>query len=147
MKANSYDEFVKIFFDNPPKFLEKVVEDENRFYLLSKNVSDVKEKISRSVISSGLFLGEIVKREFYPSLALVDLMSKESDKKIVLDKKAAWLFLCGRDVFDKSIIVKKATDGIVFVQNQHDENLGIGVFKGKIVMNLLDKGDFLRREK
>lgn len=144
-KTKSFEEFISLFFEKCP--IEDIVQEDNRYYIVPKDVLQLRQKISRSVISMGLFLGEKKLSEFYPSLALIELLSKHSKKKIFLDRKAEWLFLCGRDVFAKSIAKQNVDSGHVFVQNLDDENLGIGRFKNKEVINLLDKGDYLRREK
>ena len=95
----------------------------------------------------GIFLGEQKGKHFSPSLALLELL--ESDKQIIIDDKAAWLFVCGKDIFKKSVIKGNNKKNIVLVYNKHKENLGYGkvVNKGDIfVKNILDRGNFLRRE-
>jgi len=103
--------------------------------------------------SIGVFLGEESK-EFKPSLALLELIAKKSDRKIFIDDKAEWLFLCGRDLFGKSIKKANVSEGLLLVQNLRDENLGLGKvvnnlkIKDKVVVkNVIDRGDFLRRER
>lgn len=74
----------------------------------------------------------------------------------MLHEKAAWLFICGRDVFKEGIqgILESAQglkDGdLVLLQNSFGECLGLGSFQtGKkvAVSRILDRGDFLRRER
>ena len=62
--------------------------------------------------------------------------------------------MCGRDIFDESIvseIPKELIGKHVLVQNENDENLGLGIVKvggSRItIKNVIDRGDFLRREK
>lgn len=134
----------------------------NEYYHCPEPVAKLKNSIKVRPYSAGIFLGIRTKGgkiEFKPSVALLDILSKNSDKKIFVDKKGEWLFLCGRDLFGKSI--KKANfneeDELVLVQNENDENLGYGLIvtdvkhsrnKDKVVVeNLLDRGSFLRREK
>ena len=71
----------------------------------------------------------------------------------MVDDKAEWLFLCGRDVFAKSVVKANVKSGRVIVCNKGKEVLGYGNIVGELgrkdkvfVKNLLDKGDFLRRE-
>jgi ribosome biogenesis protein Nip4 len=69
-----------------------------------------------------------------------------------VNKKAEWLFLCGRNILGASIASNpnRLHSGFVLVQNEQDENLGFGFFKqeGKdlILRNILDKGNYLRME-
>jgi ribosome biogenesis protein Nip4 len=92
------------------------------------------------------------KMGFSPSPALLDLVSKFPDaqsKKVFINKKAEWLFLCGRNVLSDSIAKNpnRLSEGIVLVQNENDENLGYGVFKREdtlIIKHVLDKGRYLR---
>ena len=77
--------------------------------------------------------------------------------KVVLNKKASWLFICGRDVFQQGIIKaigSQRKGDCTLVLNEFGECLGFGVLtaslkeqSGKIaIRNVLDVGDFLRRE-
>jgi hypothetical protein len=75
----------------------------------------------------GIFLGE-EKKYFEPSPALIELIAgKVTEHKAIVDEKAAWLFLCGRDIFDKGVKEKgTATNkGYLLVQNEEGENLGL----------------------
>ena len=120
-----------------------------RYFLAEKTLEKTSEKINSEIFSIGIFLGE-KKKEFRPTPALIDIIAKHSHKKIFITKKAEWLFLCDRDVFSDNIIKeneKKA--GKVLVQNEKNENLGYGELiygKRKYIKNLLDKGNYLRRE-
>lgn len=121
------------------------------FYQAEERLWDIKNGVTRDIYSLGLFLGE-EKMGFSPSPALVDLISKFPDvqsKKIFINKKAEWLFLCGRNVLSDSIArnPNKLFEGLVMVQNENDENLGYGVFKKEdtlIIKHILDKGRYLR---
>lgn len=108
----------------------------------------------------GLFLGSYDEEGvFEPSCALLDWIAKSSKLKIFVDSKAEWLFLCERDIFGQGIVKSNIDDNkfrnkMVLVQNEHDENLGIGrvidSFSKKqtaVVKNILDKGIFLRKER
>ena len=99
---------------------------------------------------AGIYLGKEKKGGFEPSLALLEILSQHSQKKVAIDDKSAWLFLCGRDVFQQGVvkIYPGISEGLVLVQNTRDENLGYGKLqRGQIrIKNILDRGDFLRRE-
>jgi ribosome biogenesis protein Nip4 len=71
----------------------------------------------------------------------------------MVDDKAEWLFLCGRDVFGKSVVKANVNSGIALVVNSKKEVLGYGKITGELknkervfVKNILDRGDYLRRE-
>ncbi|MBI2135775.1 hypothetical protein HYU06_01765 [Candidatus Woesearchaeota archaeon] len=93
-------------------------------------------------------------RKFIPSPAFPDLLAEKSQKKVTVNAKAEWLFLCGRDVFESSVMKKNSglsnselkPGNLVLVQNEKDENLGVGRAGEKIIRNLLDKGSYLRDE-
>jgi hypothetical protein len=92
------------------------------------------------------------KMGFSPSPALIDLISKFPDaqsKKIFVNRKAEWMFLCGRNVLSDSVAKNPngLSEGLVLVQNVQDENLGYGQFKKEdtlIIKHILDKGRYLR---
>jgi ribosome biogenesis protein Nip4 len=104
------------------------------------------EKYDGIVVSKGLTLG-VQKKNFKPSLYLLEKLSKISDNKLFINDKAEWLFLCGRDVFLDNIVEDNSSNKLFLVQNCRDENLGLGMKKGKLILNIIDRGDFLRREK
>ena len=121
------------------------------FYYINDDLRNLRTEIQRDVYSLGIFLGE-EKERFYPSPALVELISKIPDaekRKVYINKKAEWLFLCGRNVLPESISKNPnhLQEGLVLIQNEGDENLGYGEFKKEdklIIRNLLDKGRYLR---
>ncbi|MBW2991927.1 hypothetical protein KY345_01780 [Candidatus Woesearchaeota archaeon] len=128
--------------------LDNVVKIRNRYYLADKELTDLKDKINLEPESIGLFLGFDGRTEFKPSPALIDEIAKVSDRKVFVNNKAEMLFLCGRDIFGKSVMETNVRNGLVLVQNSKDENLGYGkvVNRGKLIRNILDKGSYLRRE-
>ena len=121
------------------------VQLKNKFFLIPSSVK--KSGVFPAPISQGLFLGEIQKEKFYPALPLLSWLSPRTMRKIVVTDKAAWLFLCGRDINKESIIGNIPLSGLVLVQNKKDENLGYGVVTKMGIKNLLDRGDYLRRER
>ena len=149
----------KIYFKSWKDFCTKFEVSEgngNRVITLSNKKiqkyivhSDTKKTISsidRTAEHAGIPLGEENKKGFKPSLWALDMaFETKKHKTMQLDKKSAWLFLCGRDIFASSLD-EKPEKGFIFPVNEKEENLGIGYFDGKMILNLLDKGDFLRRE-
>ena len=145
------EKFVKEFTE---KKIENVVKIKNKYFLLDKDEREIFEKIPLDAESVGIFLGEEKRNEFSPSLALLDILSKISDRKMVIDEKSAWLFLCGRDVMGHSVVSSNVEDGLVLLQDKNDRNLGYGRIIANlkrrndtiVVKNILDRGDYLRRE-
>jgi ribosome biogenesis protein Nip4 len=134
-----------------------IVEKNGRFYLVS---SLLRPYVHPDFFYAGLFLGKAKKGKFFPSFNLLSMLAKENANKVIIDKKAAWLYICGRDVLGKSILRfhgsgKKNTD--VLVLNEFGECLGFGRIVGRLsgeienneiaVRNISDVGDFLRRER
>jgi ribosome biogenesis protein Nip4 len=142
---DALEQFTKQFTDHFD--LRPVQKIRNQYFLVDNSLA---KKIPLQPQSIGLFLGTL-KKDLQPSPALIDLLAKTSTKKAIIDDKAAWLFLCGRDVFPQSILKNAVSEGLVLVQNEKDENLGLGkMFKGKngmMIRNLLDKGEYLRMER
>ncbi len=113
---------------------------------VSPDMRRMVSSISKEPEYAGSLLGRESKGRFKPSLWSIEKASANSNRKVKLDKRTAWLFLCGRDIFMSSLKGDEPEKGYVFPMNEHDENLGIGYFDGKMLHNLADKGDFLRRE-
>ena len=94
---------------------------------------------------------------FFPSFNLLNMLVDVAANKIVVDQKAAWLFICGRDVFRTGIVKvmgSKHKGDATLVLNEFGECLGFGTIMDNLnesdskvaVKNVLDIGDFLRRE-
>ena len=137
--------------------LDLMVEKNGRFYLVNLNL---KPLVRQDFFSAGVYLGKAKEGKFFPSFNLLGMLAKKEANRIIVDKKAAWLFICGRDVLRKSIVRvlgpgKQDTNTLVF--NEFGECLGFGRIVEKlrdnaidneiVVRNVLDIGDFLRRER
>ena len=134
----------------------RVARNRNRYYLLSKKL---KHQAPKSFFYAGAYLGAVKGASFFPSFLLLSMMAEAKANKLVVDKKTAWLFICGRDIFKKGILkgdnLKKGDCTLIL--NEHNECLGFGKttcnLRGETdankvaVKNILDIGDFLRREK
>lgn len=132
-----------------------VVREQNRYFLLTDSL---KRLASRSFFYVGTYLGKTVEGKFLPSLELLRMIAEKKANRVVVDKRTEWLFICGRDVFRRGIVevVGSSEKGnYVLVVNHRDECLGYGramhdLLQGKervVIKNLLDVGDFLRRER
>jgi ribosome biogenesis protein Nip4 len=132
-----------------------VMKQQGRFFLLNETI---KRLASKNFYYAGAYLGEVKDGDFLPSFNLLNMIVKKKVNRINLTKKAEWLFICGRDVFVQGIAKaegsKKKGDYVV-VLNSYGECLGFGKIlddldgkrKGPAVENILDIGDFLRRER
>ncbi|MFW6231110.1 MAG: hypothetical protein ACOC32_03750 [Nanoarchaeota archaeon] len=146
---------MKPIFDSPEEFFKVVgaepvdaLEEKKKHYLIPDQVMRRKEEIGKEAFNAGTFLGEETRHGFRPSVALIEHISEQDVRKLSVDKKTAWLFLCGRDIFKRSLKdEEKIPEGYVFIMNERGENIGLGYAKGNLIENVLDRGDFLRRER
>lgn len=143
------------------KFMEKQIDNvmkiRKEYYHVSPELHELMEKVDKNLnrepFSAGVFLGVEKGKQFQPSIALLDMVGAQTGRLVVVDDKAEWLFLCGRDVFAKSVIDSRVRSGPAIVMNRRKEVLGYGRVVGDLgkrqqvyLKNMLDKGDFLRRE-
>jgi ribosome biogenesis protein Nip4 len=132
-----------------------IVEKTGRYFLLDEALLKIAGK---NFYYAGIYLGKIKSGKFFPSFNLLTLLAKGEANKIVVDKKAAWLFICGRDIFWQGILavrgLRKKGDHTLVV-NEFGECLGFGRIVGRldraaanevVIKNISDVGDFLRRE-
>ena len=144
ISAKNLEEFLSMFV----KQVDFEFEKKGRIYFL-KNPGPSSLSNSSNAFSSSLPLGQ-EKNFFEPSLFLLELLSKRSKNKVFINSEAEWFFLCGRNVFPDNIVKNASKEKIFLVQSEKDENLGLGMLtkdKGrKVIKNLKDRGDFLRRE-
>lgn len=142
---------VKIEFDK-----KNVVEKENRYFLLNDRLKGL---ITDDFFYAGVYLGTVKNGAFLPSVNLLKIITKkEKANKVFVDERSAWLFICGRDIFKRGITKiegSRKKGDYTLVLNRHGECLGFGIIlkdlndveKGVAIKNVLDIGDFLRREK
>lgn len=141
----------KITFDK-----DSIVKKEGRYFLLS---GTLKRLIRKNYYYAGTYLGKLRNGKFFPSFILLSRLAKGGAKSVIVDRKTAWLFICGRDVFGKGILKVRGSlskNDYAIVLNEFNECLGFGrvvsdcnvAGKGDYlaVKNVSDLGDFLRRE-
>jgi ribosome biogenesis protein Nip4 len=134
-------EFIEKFTDKKIGNIEK---ERGKYYLADHDVSLCAKKIKLPASGIGLFLGSEKNSRFMPSLALLQMLSKISDRKTIINRKQEWFFTNSRDLDVKG--KTRFHEGMILVQNQFDENLGLGEFTKKGIKNIIDIGDYLRRE-
>jgi ribosome biogenesis protein Nip4 len=137
--------------------LDLMVEKNGRYYLVNPAL---KPLVKQDFFYAGIYLGKAKEGKFFPSFNLLTMLAKKEANRIILDRKASWLFICGRDILGKSIMRvqgpgKKDTNTLVI--NEFGECLGFGRIVEKlrdvaadnkiVVRTVLDIGDFLRRER
>ena len=148
-------DFVNLFGADIRLDEDFLVKRSNKYFLLNE---ELRTTTTGDFFYAGSFLGEMRHGEFIPGFELLRLIAEERGNKIVVDKKTEWLFICGRDIFRRGvteIIGSGKEDDHVLVLNGHGECLGFGKVVsdldkkkgGVVVRNILDIGDFLRREK
>jgi len=133
-----------------------MVKKEGRYFLLTRLL---RRFILEDFYYAGAYLGKTKAGKFFPSFNLLRKMGENKANSVVVDRKASWLFICGRDIFRKGISAPNGplkVNDYVLVLNECNECLGFGrivcnlnaVGKGTdvAVKNISDVGDFLRRE-
>ena len=132
-----------------------LLETRGRYFLLNKNLKGI---VPRSFFYVGRFLGEVKNGKFFPSFNLLAILAEGEAHKVVVNEKASWLFICGRDIFGEgivSVLGSRRKGALTLVLNEFEECLGLGRiisdFSAKntkvVVENIADVGDFLRRER
>ena len=133
---------------------EFILEKAQRYYLLNPRL---KKLVRSDFFHVGLYLGKVKNGVFFPSFNLVNMLVDVASNKMIVDRKAAWLFICGRDLFQKGIVRVQGSQrrgDFTLVLNEFGECLGFGRIVAALdradgdvaVKNILDVGDFLRRE-
>lgn len=131
---------------------EQVLKLNNKRFLMHPDLGELilqKDKL----VYAGKLMGR--DRKFFQpsSIILSELGQEETTSKVHLGRDTAWLFICGKDVFEENI---QSVDGELQLGSYYlvmfeGECLGYGQFieSGdiKVIKNLFDIGDFLRRER
>jgi ribosome biogenesis protein Nip4 len=135
---------------------EFILNRTGRYFLVNKNLRGYTQK---DFYYAGTYLGKVKNGKFFPSFNLLTMLAKGEANKIVVEKKAAWLFICGRDIFRKAILAVRGSrrkGDHTLVLNEFGDCLGFGKILCSLdeaakktevaVKNISDIGDFLRRE-
>lgn len=131
-----------------------VVKKENRYFLLNSNL---KKFAQSDFYYAGAYLGKVKNGIFFPSFNLLAMLARVEADRIIVEEKTAWLFICGRDVFRMGIVTVHGSlrkGDYALVLNEFGECLGFGKITCRLddekatvaLKNILDVGDFLRRE-
>jgi len=133
-----------------------IIDKKGRRFLLNSVLYKI---ASKDFFHAGIYLGKVKNRKFFPSFSLLNLLAEGKANKVIVGRKTAWLFICGRDIFMKGILKvygsrKKGDHTLVL--NEFGECLGFGKIIRRldaerektsvVIKNIADIGDFLRRE-
>ncbi|MEM3011407.1 MAG: hypothetical protein QXW17_00390 [Candidatus Bathyarchaeia archaeon] len=151
------EDFAKLFGVKLGLNRSLIVKKGNKFFLLNQNLKKLARK-HRDWLFAGIYLGNIENGKFFPSFPFLFMIVDQVQNKVVVDDKAAWLFICGRDVFKEGILEvygSRSKGAYTLILNRYGECLGFGRIErnidkaksGVVVKNILDVGDFLRRER
>lgn len=132
-----------------------ILKNDTRYYLLNETA---KHLASQDIFYAGTYLGKLKNGRFFPAFGLLRIMTEGKANRVIVDEKTEWLFVCGRDVFKRGIVkmIRSPHKGDhVLVLNRYSECLGFGRLlydssqkeSDVAVKNILDLGDFLRRER
>jgi ribosome biogenesis protein Nip4 len=149
------NDFASLFGSSLNLDEELTVRKQNRVFLINDVLKEIAPK---DFFYAGTYLGRIVKGKLFPGFELLTMIARKKANEIIVDKKTEWLFICGRDIFKQGIVKTIGSgrkDEHVLVLNDNGECLGYGRIlcdlektkSGLAVKNMLDIGDFLRREK
>ena len=135
---------------------EFILNKSGRYFLVNKSLRGY---IHKDFYYGGTYLGKVKKGKFFPSFNLLVILARGDANKIFVDKKAAWLFICGRDIFRRGILTVRGSrkkGAHTLMMNEFGECLGFGKIVCRLdeeakktevaVKNISDVGDFLRRE-
>jgi ribosome biogenesis protein Nip4 len=145
-------------FDTSINLEEKlIVKKQNRFFLVNDTL---RPQVKKDFFYVGAYMGKVKGGIFFSSFILLAMIAETKANKTVVDKKTAWLFICGRDIFKRGILNmtgSKTKGNYTLVLNENSECIGFGkilcnIHKEKdknkvIVKNISNIGDFLKREK
>ncbi|AIY89589.1 PUA domain-containing protein [Geoglobus acetivorans] len=117
--------------------------------------------MNTDAVHAGIKIGEVGSRRFRMTLEGAFIIAKDR-RRVVVTERGEMLFLYGRDVFAGSVVdvddEVRAND-VVLVCNRYGDVLGLGRSRydadviGKlqqdrvVVENLVDRGEYLRKEK
>ncbi|MEM2466921.1 MAG: hypothetical protein QXZ47_06500 [Candidatus Bathyarchaeia archaeon] len=155
--AKFIEDFAKLFGAKPSFDKDLVVKKKGRFFLLNRSLKTL-VKGCGDWLFAGTYLGKVENGRFSPSFPLLFMIADQAKNRVIVDNKAAWLFVCGRDIFKEGILEtygSKDRGAYTLVFNRYGECLGFGVIEknldkaesGVVIKNILDVGDFLRRER
>ncbi|MEM3616575.1 MAG: hypothetical protein QXN95_00175 [Candidatus Bathyarchaeia archaeon] len=155
--AKPIEDLAKLFGARLSLDKSLVAKKKGKFFLLSPNLKKLVEK-GGDWLFAGTYLGKVENGKFFPSFLLLSMIADQAQNRVVVNDRAAWLFVCGRDIFKDGVLEaygSRSKGAYTLVFNSYGECLGFGKIErdldkaksGVVVKNILDVGDFLRRER
>lgn len=155
--AKLIEDFARLFGAKLSLKRGLVVKRKNKFFLLGSGLKKLAQKRG-DWLFAGIYLGKIENGKFFPSFPLLSMIADQAKNNVVIDDKAAWLFVCGRDLFKEGVLEaygSKSKGAYTLIFNRYGECLGFGRIEkdldgaksGIVIKNIFDVGDFLRRER
>jgi ribosome biogenesis protein Nip4 len=135
---------------------ERVYQIGDEWFFVPAGLFAVGKNVPRKPVFAGTLLGKKKNNYLVPGVALLDLLAgSKNTKKVIVTDKAAWLFVCAKNLLHGSVVssenAPQPNDWVLVMNN--NECLGFGQLmtplsdeKGAIT-NVFDIGDFLRRER
>ncbi|HIH24823.1 TPA: hypothetical protein HA251_07360 [Candidatus Woesearchaeota archaeon] len=153
-RPKTFKEFCALFTDEE---LSSIVKIGRRYYHDPEKLIDYAKERRMDPFSVGLYLGE-ERHDFLPTSALIDLLAPHAQHRVAVGERAAWLYLCGRDILMDGVAQpgEHAEGTIVMVEDTHGNTIGVGrvtsrfelKMRNKVyIKHMLDKGEYLRRER
>ena len=148
-------DFIKQFTEKNILDLNCVMQLRSDFFLVSEGLKETLSSTKHVPSFIGIALGK-KKKNFVPSTYLLSKIADATESKVIVNKQGAWLFICGRHLYGRSVVSFNKSQKIndsVLVMNEFNECLGYGKVinpldsKKVVVQNLFDIGDFVRRER
>jgi len=129
----------------------EVVRINDKYFTLSPNLFE-SLRVKGGLVYAGRYLGRDRQR-FEPSSLLLQVLAFEGGtRKVHVGRDAAWLFVCGRDIFQDNIdyVDGGLSLGSQFLIVYGRWCLGYGRYETirdrAVIRNLFNIGDFLHRE-
>lgn len=136
----------KIDFDvifNSKKIL---ISERREVFILDKNTGKIAEKIKKDPYSAGLYIGKIKKWKIDLGIEGAALISSHSKNRVTVNSRKEQVILYGGDIFSKSTIngESPSTMDRCLIVNKREESIAIGTIKKEKILNLRDRGYYLR---
>lgn len=114
-------------------------------FAASEHVLDIVSGMGDVPLCFGMKAGEFSKGSFRPSLELGTLLhAHASANTVALDSTLAAKYLYGRDIFREHLDAGMKL-GRKLVGTVDGEFLGFGIYNGRALANIVDKGAYLRQ--
>ncbi|MDD5417373.1 MAG: hypothetical protein PHW96_00605 [Candidatus Nanoarchaeia archaeon] len=117
-------------------------------YMVSEKAWEVIQTIQkkeRFPFFAGIYIGDMIKDKYYPSISAGDYLKL---KKVKVKDDALMKFTYGRDIQNRDIIQKEGElREMVRVVNKDNEFVGLGYIREFGIKRVADIGEYLRLEK